>query len=184
MNTLKFDEVVCIDWYWSDKAAEELEGNDWYWNGEIAPTGTVCIFKTAGELVAWSSVRGERKQFHLQADSPIQENMRDARKNFSGNSAQSTRILCIGNPDWEDELELGSSDVFGESNGNGEGSEISLKKHKGSIKKSPNRLLCVRRNAFKGEQVDLSEEEIFQDDFWSEFEPIDDLERSAFVIEK
>lgn len=184
MNTIKFDEVVCIDWYWSDKAAEELAANDWYWNGEIAATGTICLFKHVDELIAWSAERGEQKQFHLQSGSPIQENIRDGRRNFSGNSTQSARIMCIGNPEWEDELELGPNDLFGESRGNGEGAEISLKKQKASVKKQPNRLLCVRRNVYKGNQVELSEEEILDGDFWSEFEPVDDLERSAFVIEK
>jgi hypothetical protein len=184
MDTVKFDEVVCIDWYWSERAAEDLEANDWYWNGEIVATGTVCIYKCSDEIIAWSSEQGERKQFYLQTLSALQDNLRDVRKTFSGNTNQSIRIACIGNPDWEDELELGPNDIYGANDGNGEGAEISVKKQKSAIKKNPNRLLCVRRNVYKGNQVDLSEEEIFKDGFWSEFELIDDLERSAFIFEK
>jgi hypothetical protein len=184
MGTVKFDEIVAIEWYRSNSAAEELEANDWYWNGEIQSTGTVCLFKLSNELIAWTSERGERKQVNLQSDHSIQENIKDVRKNFSGNLNQSTQIMCIGNPEWEGELEIGESELFIANDGNGTGSEISLKKQKAAIKKHPNRLICVRRNVYKGDASEFSGNEVSEDLFWDKFEPIDDMERSAFIMEK
>lgn len=184
MGTIKFDEIVSIEWYSSDAAADELEANDWFWNGEIQSSGTVCLFKLSSEIVAWTSERGERKQMNLQSDHSIQENIKDIRKNFSGNITHSTQIMCVGNPDWEDELEIGESDIFNANDGNGEGSEISLKKQKAAIKKYPNRLICVRRNVYKGEASEFTKDEVSNDLFWDKFEPIDEMERSAFIMEK
>jgi hypothetical protein len=181
---VEFDEVIAIEWYSPETSADELDANDWYWNGEIQSTGTVCLFKLSNEIVAWTSERGEQKQMHLQSDHSIQENISDIRKNFSGNITQSTRIMCIGNPEWEDELEIGPSDVFNSNDGNGEGSEISLKKQKSAIKKHPNRLVCVRRNVYKGDANSFSKLEISDGLFWDKYEPIDEMERAAFIIEK
>lgn len=184
MGQVTFDEVVVIDWYQSDSAATDLEANDWLWNGEIESSGSVYLFKLSDELVAWSSRRGTRFQMHLQLTHSIQENIQDVRKNFSGNQNQSVQIMCIGNPEWEDELEIGEKDLFGSNSGDGTGSEISLKKHKAAIKKHPNRLVCVRRNVHKGPPTECGEKEIDEDAFWDTFEPVDSLERSAFVLSK
>jgi hypothetical protein len=184
MNNIRFDEVILIDWYRSDTAATDLEANDWYWNGELEATGTVCLFKLLDELVAWSSRRGDRMQIHRQADHSIQENIRDIRSNFSGNIDHSTQIMCMGNPEWEDELELGDNHIFEANDGDGYGSEISLKEQIYTIKKNPHRLICIHRNVYKGGEINCTEKEITDDIFWDQFEPIDSLERSAFILEK
>ncbi len=85
---------------------------------------------------------------------------------------------------WEDELEYSNSDIFEFTEGDGTGSEISLKTHKTYLKKFPNRLICMTREVFKSTGIELDVNSLENDIYFETFEPIDSLEKSAFCIQK
>jgi hypothetical protein len=182
--TQSIDSFICISYLNLQDSMQAIEENEWRWSTEIEPSGELTLYLNDEDLVYWSHQANGETTFYSQEDYSLNENIRDVMKNFAGNTNNALQIICLGFPAWEDELELGTKDIYDFGEGDGVGSEISVKKHNAFLKKNPRKLLCVTRQIYEGPSTTVTKETLENEPFIDNFEPIDYRERSSFIVHK